>query len=359
MQVQFEKKKKNAILLMDRSLVLKNKRNAYIPNEFIPFLRKYILEKLGREECDIILDIKDGDPEMFINYYKALKIVDFNYYDEIFIYNKLIGNFFGGIANDTEMASYKKLLEYKGDLWYFMDDPEYGFKNIIEIIKSRKKVCFNRVSLSNAEMDFYETQIIPKIKIIWLGLDYYKLNNTNKDWAQIPLPAYINSYKTTYKDHPFKREFDVAYFGVKRNGGRFKVLDSYFHNEKTLSKYWIGYQPDKEYHLTKVFEGSLPIDKLLEELCRGYSTLVLGSKLHNGNLMSPRYFQCMSSDIICFIHHEYEGGAFIKDKELRDLIVIKSIDEYKFKLWMIQQSEKLFREVVASQRAEIKSLTNL
>ena len=366
-KVEFKNYSKSGIVMFGGRLV-SNRHNGYFSDEILPHMRKYILEELGRTTCDIITPILDRDKKLHLpNYYKDIDTINMNNYDEIFIFNSILHNFIGGLIPDVTIKTIKALLRFDGDVWYYLDDPDFGYKDIANLIKTRPKLKFGKESITEKELDEFTKKVSPRINVVWVGLDYEKYKTVkhkyslqpHKKWAQILQAPYIFLKKQEiYKDYHFDREFDVMYYG-KYKSDRVKLLNSYFKNENTLSKYWLGYDPGTNYNVNLLNEKGIKRNLLIDELCRSYSTLVIGSKAHNGNLVSPRYLECMSSDIISFIHYEYDDGSIIKDPYLRDMIIVKNIKEYKNKLNMIKKSEKLFREIVAAQRKEITNMNYL
>jgi len=362
-KIEFKPFKKTGIVMFHGRLISR-RHNGYMTNEILPFLRTYFLEEIGREVCDFITEIKTFD-NVDRTYYKDITEVDINDYDEIIIFNSVLYNLFGGIMIPCSVKTFKQLLKFKGDIWYYLDDPEYGYFNISQFLidkyKRGKLKFLKGIKLTEKEMLKYEQKVHPRVNVIWAGLDYIKYTKSSKmyshqphnAWTNIMMAPYIFLKKNEiYKDYPFEREFDVMYYGKKKKD-RIRILDSYFKNNTSLTKYWLGYNPGEEYNLKHLNASGISRDLLIDELCKGYSTLVLGSKAHNGNLISPRYLECMNSDIISFIHYAYDDGTIIKDKYLRDFLIVKNIKEYQSKLNKVKKSEKLFREIVAAQRNEI------
>jgi hypothetical protein len=367
-KVDFKPFKKTGIVMFGGRLITK-RHNGYMAGEVLPYLRKYILEELKRDVCDYITTVNVTDPERSLGYYVDIEKIDINDYEEIFIFNSLLTNLWGGVVNDLTLKTIKALNKFKGDIWYYLDDPDFGYVDMGKFLNDKLtigKLKFGKDRIKSSELEQYTKDVNPRVNVVWVGLDYEKyheLNDHNKkqphqQWTNILMAPYIFAKKNEiFKDYPFEREFDVMYYG-KKKPDRIKVLNSYFKNDTELSKYWLGYDPGPAYNLKELNEKGIGRNLLIDELCRGYSTLILGSKSHNGNLISPRYLECMSSDLVCFIHHEYYDEKIVKNKELKNLLVVKDIKEYKDKLKEVKSSEKFFRDVIKQQREEIQNFKN-
>lgn len=350
------------------------------------YLRDYLLKVLGRSKVDFVsLVAKNDEP---CEYYKDIRDVNLNDYDEVIIYNS-IPNVFGGVFKGEAIQTFIDLYNYNGDLWYFFCEQLAFPCDVSRLIKYKQDYYgelkttwgVNNVVTQQFCDDWREKVYKGKMKVMFVGNDYDKYtkryNDIPKkgkyisngireildgcDWAIVPLFEYYScaeELEAKRKQYPHSgREFDLVYYGNQRAGKRNRIIANLYDREE-LNTYFIGYEPNFKKHMPVVAEY-VNHDKLFPELGRAYATVVLCSESHNDIIKTPRFFEALNLDLVAFIWHEYDTEkVFIENEELKDFIYIKSYEELKEKLDMIKNDEKLFRHIIELEQKEAERLYN-
>ena len=80
------------------------------------------------------------------------------------------------------------------------------------------------------------------------------------------------------------------------------------------------------------------------------SSLITHSKCILGNQVSPRWFDLMLMDIVCFVDEAFDPNHELCDDWLYEHTYCKNGQDYADKLKKIENNEPLYREIVQRQR---------
>lgn len=350
-------------------------------------LRDFYIDVYKREKVDFLS--RKTKKEDSLSYYKNIKdymsAEKINEYDEIIIYNSPF-NLFGGIFSEEMLDTFKAIMNFKGEIYYFIDDPKFPCIDIAKNFLSRAarvdeesdtvvfplgKGKFYDLKLSSL-MKFSES-VWPKIIIAYAGIDYntyYDMwNKTHKTlsdknrmydnsrWLQVDLNAYMavtELLEEKLKDYDKSNaRYDLVYYGNVRHTERDKIIKSIFCSDESSTRNLLfGYKMDwpncdyREY---------VPHDVLYEECCKNaLATVIIGDLTHNNTLMSVRFFESMMIDLVAFIWSDYDTERqFVKNQELKDFIYFSSAEELKEKIDKIRNDNEFYRRIVRLQREEI------
>lgn len=344
------------------------------------YLRKYLLEELGRSEVDFVTKKTKADEKY--DYVKDTREVNINDYDEVIIYN-CVPNVFGGIFKSEAIDTFKMLYEYtNGIIWYFFCEEAAFPSDFSRFVAYKRygqpyvKTTAGNVDISDEYCDAWRDKVYANMKVMFIGDDYdayvrrynsvpqkgkyadcgIKTIKADADWAIIPLNEYYSiaeDIDAKLKEYPFEREYDLVYYGNQRAGRRNKVIANlYDHPEmKTM---FVGYDPEFKNSTPKVYPY-VNHDEMFPLLCQAYATVILCSDSHADNIRSVRFFEALNLDLVGFMWHEYnEDRHWIHNEELRDFIYINSYDELKEKIAKIKSDEKFFRHIIDLEREEVK-----
>lgn len=343
------------------------------------YMREYLLNVIGREQVDFIS--RRSRKEAGIDYFKDTREVDFNDYDEIYIYNASF-NPFGGLFKDEALDTFEQLYSFNGDVIYFLVDPKMPAMDFSGFLRARDKNKTYTFGSDSKERD-YKRYIEPEIvdgwtdkvwkrmKIAYGGIDYskyckiwndklkgkvsYKTLNEDAEWFNFWIFEYyavneeldlkLKNYEKI--DNPY----ELVYFGNNRQNERNKIIKAFF-DIPEFKKYFIGFDPELENTDTEKYVKHEELFKLMGEKC--LATLVVGDDLHNGNERTPRYFEAMLLDVVAFIRIDYDPEKkYIKNEFLRDFVYVSTKEELKERIEQIKNDPSLYRKIVDLERKEI------
>lgn len=335
------------------------------------YLREYLLRIKNRSVVDFVTKKSKSNLEPF---FKDIFNIDLNEYDEVIIHNSSHNTFFGGQVPVIYEKTLHALSKYKGDVWYYLIDPRFGYtdygKYLKERIESKSKIKFALGEITSKDCETFSNNITPRIKCLYAGINYQKhkqfINSNNKkeldkeiitQWDSIPIHEYWAANMIDIK--PYKkqhRKYDVMYYGVNRKSDRNKLLNSLFKKDESLRKLWIGYDPG--YPNTYVSEF-LSREELIDAMGHSYTSIVAGDKLHFGNIRTLRFFESLAMNIIALIYAPYDDGILIKNNKLREIVTFNTIDDIKNKIDYIKNNENIFKEIIELQQQEFVEQTSI
>lgn len=378
-ELEFKKdNKKTAIVSLGGRITLNSKNVRSID---LAYLREMLINVYGRNVDFVSLKTKK---EEGIEYYKDIRNIDLNEYDEVMIYNST-KNLFGGIFKTEMIETFNKLFDFNGDIWYYLADPKMPCTDYAAFIKSRIKDGCIKIDDTNNTTPFsldycndWTNKVFKRTKIAYSGSNYDKyydtyMNNITKggkkeanecnilnpdyEWAYIPLFEYYavnEDLDTKLKNFDYsEKKYDLIYFGNNRQTERNKIIDSIYDKE-VYNNYVLGFEPSWK-KCKFDFSGYVTHDEMFEILPKtAYATVVLGDDLHNDNIKTARFFESMLLDICAFIWHSYDPNKrFVNNQELKDFIYISSGDELIEKINKIKNDEAFYKHIVELERQEI------
>ena len=343
-------------------------------------IRDFLFDVYERDVVDYVTQKTDKEKDM--DYFKDIHETDLNEYDEVYIYNCGL-NIFGGVFKWAAIKTFKKLLDYKGKLYYILSDPKMPCQNFGEFIKAKMEKNNGIVPLAEPEnpniisyedIDYWNETVWPSIITAFYGFDYehfydvYMENKRNQkvpfrladkhDWCQFPLQEYFGSklLKETICNYPLEdRHFDLVYFGKNRGTDRNKVI-KYLYSPNELSKLFIGCEGEdfncKE-NTTSI--GSVKRELLFPTIAgNSFCTIIVGDQLHYDNYRTFRFFEALLLDVVAFIYIKYDSNkVLIKNDFLKDYIYISTPEEMIQKVNEVKNDPELFRKIVQLEREEV------
>lgn len=391
--------KKTAIVCYTLPITLDAKN---IRSSSLLYLRDYILNILGREQCDFIsmpdkygrqLNCTTGvsNTDVSDSVFKDIRefasgVLDINYYDEVFIYNSS-SNAFGGAIKPVTIPTIQALIKFNGDIWYILTDPAIPPVNISLFVIQKSKFCDvpNHVKVDHGVcteftddiVKHFTDKVFKRTKVAFCGLDYEQYYNnyhndtradTRKildiDWAYFGLIEYytlLDCFKldlqTGSKD---SNAYDFMYCGNKRNCfSRSKILSDIV-SLKDIKCATVGYR-DKLINANADSIAYLPHREMLKLMNnKAISTIITGDNLHNGNIITARFYESMLLNCVAFIWHTYDSEKkFVQNQELKDFIYVSSVGELHDKILQVKQNKDLFNRIVQLERKEVLNMFEL
>lgn len=347
----------------------------------LKYLREYLMNLYGHQEVDFIS--KKTRKEKDIDYFKDTTEVDFNDYDEIYIYNSSL-NPFGGLFKDEALDTFEKLYDYNGSIVYFLIDPKMPPIDFSQFLLYKNKKTKDYIFGSDAKARNFKRYIAPEIvdnwsnkvwnrvKIAFNGFNYekycnmwntayaksknqFKLINDNVDWYSLDLVEYyavneeldlkLKNYNKI--DNPY----ELVYFGNNRQNERNKIIHELY-DIPEFNKLCIGFDPELEN--TDVL-NYLKHDELFETIgSKCLATVVVGDNCHNDNERTARFFESMLLDCVGFIYEKYDSKkAYINNEFLKDFIYISSKEQLKDRINQIKADPELYKKIVELERKDI------
>lgn len=384
-KIDFSKtNKKAAIVTYNTRLTLSSN---HIRATGVAYMREYILDVLNRDVCDILSIPHSEDTDR--GYYKDIRDFesckyDINYYDEVFIYNSQC-NAFGGAFPVPAVSTMLALVKFKGDIWYMLTDPSMPPVNVILHVKNKFKFCSEPSSVklvdgttklvTQKDIDDFTENVFKRTKIAFCGIDYKKYFDSycndkrvdsrkllDVDWAYFGQHEYysLREFIDLKLQTPEKEQdsFDFVYCGNRRSSrdGILKELVSH----SDLNCALVGYGDSITGNNVSNIKYMSHEDMFDFINKKAYSTVIMGDNLHNDNIITPRFYECMLLNVVAFVWHKYDSDKkFIKNSELKDFVYVSSIDELCNKIKQIKSDKELFKHIVALERKEILESQNI
>lgn len=385
-KVDFSKtNKKTAIVSYNVRLTLGSK---HVRSTSIAYMREYILNIIGRDRCDILSIPLEEDRDK--EYYKDIRDfesgkLDINEYDEIFIYNAQL-NIYGGVFPVPSIPTIKAISKFNGEIWYMLTDPAMPPINVSLLIELKYKYCSepNHIKMIDGteaiftpeDMERFTKNVYERTRIAFCGQDYkkyYDLYDPSKrvnrrkikdtDWAYFGLHEYyaVRDFLDIKLQTPQKSEnaYDFIYCGNKRGGTRDKIITN-ITNCDDIKTALMGYGNSIERENVTNYKYMQHLDMFNFINANAYSTIVMGDKLHNNNIITPRFYESMLLDVVAFIWHEYDKDKkIIKNKELRDFIYIKDTKDLHDKILAVRKDQELYNEIIDLERKEVFDMVGI
>lgn len=293
------------------------------------WFRKYLLNIRGASEVDFIslkLDKEEG-----IEYYKHLNEVDYNDYDEFYIMCDN-NNYFGGKVSEWIIQNMKHLSNYRGKVFYIYTDPSMF---IVDFAGATAKGITNKtlecsINLTPTEVDNFN-KVMSDCNFVFIGYDYGKflkqIPERNRSMQckfehpgfYAPLIEYMwmNTPIEIFND---EKQYDLVYYGDNRTSYRQKKVKMYFNN--SLQKNLISMNAVKNLPST-TYTPKLKHSDLIRQIQLSKASIVIGDAAHSNNLVSPRYFENIKSNILSFIDKDFDPMKILyKDEVLQDLMYV-------------------------------------
>lgn len=302
-------------------------------------------------------------------------------------------NFFGGVVEPYRLSFFARMHEWfynttnDKKIFSIIDDPMYTLTNpTVSILKRLyevktikpiysdnnevNKIIQNDIDYVGENLDNV-FKIFNEVYVSFCGIDYnYFLNNlktidlpTNViGWDS--LEAYIWSGVNDFLEYKFAdynfsdKEYDCSYVGMSKDITRTITTERYYRRLKNKflhfyvkKPFFMSLLPNEDYDsMQKIF-----YPEIYEEMCKhSKSTFVTHTITNLGNQISPRFFDDMISDIICFLDINYdEDYDLVDNEELREFMYVSSPKEFSEKVDRISNDEDFYKHIKYLQRLEV------
>lgn len=302
-------------------------------------------------------------------------------------------NYYGGCVFLHAPFNYNRIAEwYKVNkdnpnkhLFYIQDDPLFPNCNFAEVTCKRlfdlnNLKCFgnkaNPQELIDKEIELLKKnrdivkETFDNTTVAFCGIDYEKFWKSIKENKRPVVNGWDNfncyiwngvndNLKAKLVDYDWNdKKYDSEYHGVTKSGKRTKVTESYYAALKNKFMHVVGRSPFfkdlKEGEHFDKFDVT-PYYELLQLVAKNAkSAFITHEDNILGNQISPRYFDCMLSDMVAFVDLRYDPEKKLTDnEELKEFMYVSSPKEFAEKVDKIANDEEFYRHIVKLQRKSI------
>lgn len=369
-------------------------KNIYVLaiKQYIDYLLNYLKYDNVYIIADTLKQVKIEDTNIFKMYEGKIKygIDDINFFnklniDDLFLTQNLMV-FFGGILNASYIYQMNNIVKWYNDnkkIFLIQDDPALFISNPGNLINQRLFINKNlKINIANEAMQYYINNsnklndiFDNKLIIAYCGYDYLTYYNrliNLKSKIQLNQRYYDNFNCYNYQgmndnldnkliNYNFDlKKYDHEYHGYHKTriNYRIKILEKLFKNLNNfllisnkklftnLNNY--DYYEDMNYYNLLQF-----INK------NAKSTLIIADDLTFDSFVTPRFFDCMLSDIIAFIYTPYDSKKIlVNDDFLKDFIYVDNPQDFVKKVNMISNNKELYYKIKMLQRKSTYELFN-
>jgi hypothetical protein len=288
------------------------------------FFKKMLEDKDKEVKVDVVgkkgRNTKDLD--FYINYLDT----DFSEYGAIML-QLSTPNFFGGKMGEHCEKICNDLANYKGQIYFLINDPRIPPINYAQTISDRFSLCTDSIEAWD--------RIIKNATYLFAGKDIGQfLGYTPKNWKHVDWFTYIFKQRFTQSeqfdifanaDETLEKEYDLVYFGDKRGSFREQQLRKYFPPE--TNNLLIGYKSDK---VPGSFIKKLKHEDLMTQLDKVKVSFITGDEEHLDNVTTYRFYETLASNCLAAIQIEYDPEKkLIQDPVLRDLLYVSNQEDIK------------------------------
>lgn len=301
-------------------------------------------------------------------------------------------NFYGGVTWIFTPYNINRVTEWyvssKGTdnkLFYIQDDPLFPDPDIAGLTVRRLldlknlKIAYNKkypAEVVDKEVEYMASirkdvdECLKSVIIGFCGIDYEKFWKSIKENKRPVVNGWDNfncyiwngvndNLEAKLVDYDWNdKKYDAEYHGVTKSGKRTKVTESYYAALKNKFMHVVGRSPffknlNENEHFDK-FDVT-PYYELLQLVAKNAkSAFITHEDNILGNQISPRYFDCMLSDIVAFVDLRYDPEKKLTDnEELKDFMYVSSPKEFAEKVDKIANDEEFYRHIVKLQRKSI------
>ena len=362
----------------------------------------YLSKYLNYDKVYIVSNIPTPDKKYWIcnNILKDLPIIYgtvergiLNRYniDDLYMHQST-PNFYGGTIFPHYPFNINRITEWwlehhdkGGRLYYIQDDPLFPNSNLAKICNKRlfdtknvyctyskaapKELVDLEIKLTESMRDDIDRAMKDSI-LAFCGIDYEKFWYSIKEDSRPEVnkwdifSCYLwqgvnDNLDIKLVDYPWaEKKYDSEYHGVTKSGKRTKVTEAYYSALRNKFLHITGRSP----FFSNLSEGK-DFDKhdvmeyydLLQYVAKNSkSAFITHEDSILGNQISPRYFDCMLSDIIAFCDIRYDPNKqFTNNEELKDFMYVSTPEEFSNKVDMISNNETYYKHIKYLQRKSI------
>lgn len=284
-----------------------------------PFCINRIYEWWKTKSKDDNMIFINDDPQIY-------KLNFFNYFVKRYAINKDVKTSWKKNINPTNWEKEIKLLE-----------------NRCEDIKKMQ----NDFIVAFCGIDYDKYVVDNKVKILpksWFNFNVYYWVTLNDD------------LNLRLKDYSFEdKKYSACYYGYIKDLERILRIEEFY--SKVDKPFLVVKGGNKDFfknidldHDIDTYKN-MPYRELIEFIPRNAkSSLVTHNKCILGNQVSPRWFDLMLMDIICFVDESFDPEHKLCDEWLHKYTYCKNGQEYADKLKIIENNEQLYKDIVKRQR---------
>ena len=263
--------------------------------------------------------------------------------------------FFGGSVDKSAVDMFKLLHKFKGKIFYWYEDARWGIETLSEKLEGRT------FWLNNPLCDIEELTIDSPIHV----LSQFYSEETVRGRSKVKLGEYF--YVPTFLCHLnrqcvkplFGKTVDLIYGGVNRHSKRNQFFKDYYVDlsDEFVVEFYGGMKDLKDVELKNCIKSSkVPYTEVLTKNSTAYATLILPEKYYSNNTITARIMEALSSDVICFIHNDFdEEHKILQD----DYFYIHSPKELREKLTEIKTNSDIYKRLLSIQSATLEKYKNI
>lgn len=319
-------------------------------------------------------------------------LLDYNIDDMFF--HQSTPNFYGGTIFPQYPYNVNRVTEWwlanhnreDSHIYYIQDDPLFFNSNLPKLCNYRLFDLHNVKCLGskkfpqekvNAEIELTRLMrsdieaMAEDCILAFCGIDYNKfweqLKEKNrpvvKKWDQFNCYLWqgVNdNLDVKLKNYAWEeKKYACEYHGVTKSGKRTKVTTEFY---KDVPKPFMHIRGKQSFFKDAFKEGvdydrydTMPYYELLQVVAKNAkSTFVTHEDNILGNQISPRYFDCMLSDIVCFVDIRFDPEKKLTDnEELKEFMYVTDGKDMTNKIAIIENNEEFYRHIVQLQRQSI------
>lgn len=276
-------------------------------------------------------------------------------YDCLIVMNGNV-NFYGGVENAYEIYNYITLNNFDGKVFYILCDPNLALKQITKSMESKswnskyknEKIFIDRediiciTQINNIEV--VKNKIIEKQKIKFKDVLYYSLEK---------FPLLKNRLSNAYP-----KRVDLKYGGAFRNAQREKKLIQFLFGHNNIDVEIFGtirldkFNPDLIKDLNPPrFANAVKYDNFINEMSDSLSTIIVGDKIYEGNVLTQRIYEGVLANNVVFIDNKFDPNKKAFNNQYN---YVENREELCAKILELKNNIKMASDICDSQYDYVK-----
>jgi len=270
-------------------------------------------------------------------------------HDILIIFNGHV-NFYGGAENPEQIKIYELINKFKGKIFYILIDPNLYLKQIWNSVE--KKEWGSKYSKEDIFITRNDINIITSI---------YNREAGVMLWSKGKIPFKTYNY-FSFEKYPMifamlqptsNLKYDILYMGTFRNGKRQDKMIKYYFGHKYINSIFIGKTKLKDF--TKKYSELIPeflppvqFKDIGTEVNQSIAHVCIGDKFYEGNILTPRIYECINFNTICFIDSDLDKNRYIFGDN--DYFYVSSREEVEEKVLELKNNIDFRLEMLQKQR---------
>lgn len=267
-----------------------------------------------------------------------------NTYDILIVINGTV-NFFGGVADNSQILNYHMINNFSKKVIYIHCDPNLPLKQLWPSIKNRTWAS-----------DWKESDIVivKKIDVVTQSTNITKVLTAFKDIHIDKIFQYdFQKFPMMFVKPQISEEriytSDLSYGGTFRAGRREKkLIEFYFGYPEDLKVELFGKIKEEKFNPKKVgtlrspnFSGPVDYNKMLHKMSESKAHVAIGDGHYpEFGMISQRVYESIMSDCVTFIDIDFDRNKRVfGDTELGKFLYVTNRDQVYKRLKMLTNSE--------------------